>query len=269
MIPFTKMHGLGNDFIILDKTTIPDSIDIYNFARKFCKRPLGIGCDQLIIYQQVADGAIMEIYNPDGSPAGACGNATRCVAYLMYETYGSTECKIYVGTRSLYTYYKSMDNVSVNMGPVDYSPKWAPARNLLHEFLSPYIKENIEFMSVSIGNPHLIIFSQDISEQDIALIGPRIEKASFFPDGVNVNFAKIINGEIILKVWERGTGLTYACGSGACATFASALKLGYVKSNAKVRFELGALDICIKDEDIIMEGPVAIVAKGELCYEAK
>ena len=274
MIPFTKMHGLGNDFIIIEKAElqsihIQNTLEINDFIVRFSNRYTGVGCDQFILYEITRDGAMMEIYNPDGSKAAVCGNATRCIAYLLHERNGYINSNIYSDKRKLQTFFQNSNHISVNMGSVDFAPLWAPAPNILREYLASYISNNTEFLCISIGNPHIVLFSQEWSDQDMNLLGPKIEKSDIFPGGVNVNFAKLLNGEIVLRVWERGNGFTYACGSGACATFAAARKLGFVEDNAKVRFELGYLDITTSEEDIIMTGPVKLTARGVLYNDPK
>lgn len=258
------MHGLGNDFIFVQKGDLKNDLDIKDIVLRYSNRHTGIGCDQFILYEPNEDFVSMEIYNSDSSKAGACGNATRCLAYML--TVDSDEKKITldVNGRKLLCEAKSKDEVYVNMGKVSFSESWMPDSTLLSSALSPYLSSNAEFMCADIRNPHLIILDQNLSPEDMNLLGPRMEKSPIFPDGVNVNFAKLINDEIELKVWERGVGYSYACGSGACATFASLIKLGFVQNQCKVRFELGLLSMKLENNEIIMSGPVSFVAEGIL-----
>ncbi len=266
-INFTKMHGLGNDFIIVDKSSLPGNINLRSFVIRYSDRRLGIGCDQFIIYYQENGIIKMEIYNSDGSSAMACGNATRCLGYLLTKELENKKITIYVGGRKLNIDAAHKESVSVNMGPADFNAEWIPKRSAIAEYLAPYIGDESEFICLSVGNPHIVIFNEHLSNEDMKILGPKVEKSQIFPGGVNVNFAKLEGSHtIILKVWERGAGFTYACGSGACATFAAARKLGFVNNDVIVKFELDLLRLSMENDEIIMQGPVSLVAQGEL-YE--
>lgn len=242
---FVKMHGLGNDFAIFDlrgdKRKLTPAL-----IRKIACRNTGIGFDQLIAIKESEDtDCELLIYNQDGSSAGACGNATRCVAMLL----GGKKKRIKIGSRILETSYTSPSKISVNMGLILEAPK-------LHKF------KGIEGYSIDIGNPHLVFFVEDYNF-DVADVGQHFENHKKFPDRINVNFAKVLSDKTIeLKVWERGAGLTKACGSGACATQFVANCFDLTKPKATVKQAGGNLEIEIKNGEIIMTGPATKVFDG-------
>lgn len=269
LIEFVKMHGLGNDFVIVKRTSNFAEVNEQKLAIAMSNRRTGVGCDQFIIYEEPSSLELskiynMSIYNRDGSSAEACGNGTRCLVQLI----GKENVQIKVLNRMLQAKILSDGNVSVNMGEVSFNKPWMPNKEILWSLASQYKLEPKEIICVDIGNPHLIIFNSDLAGQDIALLGSMLERHEVFPYGVNVNFAKILGKDIELKVWERGDGFTLACGSGACATFAAAKKLGFVNDEANVSFELGSLNMKMeKDGSVLMNGPATIVARGSYLYE--
>lgn len=260
---FTKMHGLGNDFIFIKKDDI-DSYDPSYLAKKYSDRHISIGCDQFILYEVFKDYVQMDIYNSDGSTALACGNATRCLAALLCKERDNSEIEIRVGERRLNCSVDSSGIVSVNMGEANFNSPWIPEYNLLSNELSQYLSTSAEFCCVDMGNPHLVIIDQNLQEEDMGLLGPRLEKSNLFPGGVNVNFVKLDGDTIKLKVWERGVGFTYACGSGACASFAVCNKLGFLSKHAEVKFLLGSLYMEMENDRVKMSGKVSLVAEGVL-----
>ena len=265
MVAFTKMHGLGNDFVIIDKNELPIDCTIQNFATNVANRRTGIGCDQVIFYQKKVGYYEMLIYNNDGSSAKLCGNASRCLAKLIYLDSGERQIKLKVDNRELLCEVISDNEISVNVGEVQFNKDWMPAIETLWPVAELYMIDLKEIICADVGNPHLIIFS-DISDQDKDLVGERLQDKALFPDGVNVNFASVKNNKIYLSVWERGAGLTLACGSGACASFASALRLGFITDNCEVEFQLGTLKMSKNGADTIMTGPASLVARGEFVY---
>ncbi len=265
-IKFTKMHGLGNDFVFINKHDLSDADNIQEIVEACAKRHTGIGCDQIIIYEEKKDNISLEIYNSDGSRAEACGNATRSIAYIFSQRTGKKDIVISVGTRILNCNINDKNHVSVNMGKVNFASSWMPDYSVLSKELKTYLSNSSEFLCVDIGNPHLVIIDPNIHQEDIEFLGPKFEKSSLFPKGANINFASINNDIINLKVWERGTGFTYACGSGACASFAASSKLGFVGDKAVVKFELGDLTMEYKNDEILMSGPVTLVAEGIYFY---
>jgi len=251
MVKFHKMHGLGNDFVIFDARE--QAINLTNEqVIRICDRNLGVGCDQLIIIQKHDKvDAEMIIYNIDGSQAGACGNATRCVAKLL----GEGEKKILISDRIIETKQIAENMFSINMG--------VPQMKRIEAFdVGGFvIKKALE---VTLGNHHIVIFDE-FNIQERAEIGRALQSHMKFPDGINVNFAKVQSREAVeLQTWERGAGFTQACGSGACATQVAANILGYTDASAIVRQSGGELKISYTDNSVYMEGPAAYVFSGEL-----
>jgi diaminopimelate epimerase len=258
------MHGLGNDFVIIEKTSELKSLDLSLLAKKISNRYTGIGCDQVILYEATDLNAYnMSIYNQDGQEAEACGNGTRCLAKFI----GKQASIINVMGRILNCTLLDDGRVTVNMGSVSFNKPWMPEISEIWKISSLYKLEPKEIICADIGNPHLIIFNSDLSIEDQKLLGQTFEHNKLFPHGVNVNFAKINNNNIDLIVWERGDGFTLACGSGACATFAAAKKLGFVNDKAVVNFKLGSLEMSSFDESVLMTGPAEVVAKGSYQYD--
>lgn len=254
---FAKMHGLGNDFIIMEKTPWVTSVNLNTLAIKISDRHTGLGCDQFILYEMRNDECLMYVYNQDGSESGMCGNATRCLAKLI----GRNELNIKVLDRTLKCFSSGKD-VSVNMGQASFNAKWMPAEAALWELAALYKLEPREILCVDLGNPHLVIFKSDLTYQDKELLGRDIQCNPLFPGGINVSFVNIKENSLDVIVWERGAGFTLACGSGACASFAAAQKLGFVNKEAIVRFKLGELKMDNSQGEIIMTGPATLVAKG-------
>jgi diaminopimelate epimerase len=222
IIQFTKMHGLGNDFVIIDARSKEINITKEE-VKRICDRKFGVGCDQLIIItnNKGADAEIF-VFNHDGSESGACGNATRCVAKLMNLQQGTLK----VGDRYLKVESKG-DNISVNMGIITFDPLQIPI-NSSHPLHLEFPDERVlrHGHAGGIGNPHLVFFIEDFSEVNVLKDGRRFEYHPIFPQRVNVSFAKVINDKLIeLKVWERGVGPTLACGSAACVVGFLANKL--------------------------------------------
>lgn len=255
-LQFFKMHGLGNDFVIVNKNALPMQHDISDLAKQISCRYTGIGSDQLIVYQKHSDYCDMEIYNTDGSRSNACGNATRCLAALL----GEKEFTLRVGQRNLVCHLLDNGNVSVNMGKVSFDEPWMPPSETIRSFAGKYRLNPELIIPADIGNRHLVIFGS-FDEGMKNVLG---EKAQEIVDGgLNVNFASPEQGAIKLVVWERGVGFTLACGSGACASFAAAHKLGLVGEQAEVKFKLGSLVVSRKPNGIDMAGTTQLVAAGE------
>jgi diaminopimelate epimerase len=254
------MHGLGNDFVIFDfraKDYQLTNEQITNIG----KRHTGVGFDQLIILKSSADADCeMVIYNHDGSRAEACGNATRCVAMLL----GQKELSIKVNEKILSAKYISDEEIRVNMGKPDFEWDKIP---LAHEAdpMDLWLS-GVKGQAVSMGNPHLVIFVNDSDKYNVKDLGPKFENDEMFPNRINVNFAQVIDeNNIKLRIWERGTGETVACGSGACATYAVANRFNKVNGKTKIHLKGGVLEIeATQDGSIIMTGPACKVFEGEI-----
>jgi diaminopimelate epimerase len=260
-IPFVKMHGCGNDFVLLDERTRPLGLTAAR-AAAIADRHTGIGCDQVIVLEPSTCADIfMRIYNPDGSEAGACGNATRCVADLLMRHPGPGSVVIRTISGDLPAVRRPDGLIEVDMGPprLDWAdiPLSRPMDTLKLELPG-------EPTAVSMGNPHVTFFVTDLSTVPINDIGPRWEHDSLFPQRANVGFAQILDPATIrLRVWERGAGLTLACGSGACATLVNAHRRGLAHRRANVILDGGTLEIEWRDDShVLMTGPVTTVFTG-------
>jgi diaminopimelate epimerase len=269
-IKFVKMHGLGNDFIIIELSQFDNINNKEEFIRSISNRNTGIGCDQFIIYE--FDGkqlCFMWIYNSDGTIAKACGNGTRCLAKLISEQYSILNLQIKTQNRMISSNIIGKD-ISVNMGKESFEESWMPNKKDILDIANLFDISQKEIQCVDVSNPHLVVFSSYINENDRRIFIDKIHSSNLFKDGVNISFAKI-NGNIIdLYVWERGVGETLACGSAACASFAAAYKLGFIKDNeAYIKFKLGLLKLNYQDDDIIMTGPAAKIIYGDYYYESK
>lgn len=264
-INFIKMHGCGNDFVIIDKRKQNFDINLLNI-NLLCDRRFGIGCDQLIIINNAerAD-CYIDIYNPDATRVQACGNATRCVAKLMMAEKQSAKTRIETVNRILLA-NKDNDLIAVNMGKPLFSWQEIPTIGKVDTENHILQIAGLQFNSflLNMGNPHAVLFVNDIENCDVLNIGPIIENNKIFPERINVNFAQIINKHTIkLRVWERGAGETMACGSGACASLVAANKRGLTSSNVQIKLKGGIIKVKLTDlGDVIMTGDANIVFKG-------
>ncbi len=265
-IPFVKMHGLGNDFVIIAEEKLPSAMNMKDFAKAISNRRLGVGCDQLIIYKENQDFVKMRIFNQDGSTARACGNASRCLSRLIFEKNGKRNITLDVNGRKVLCEYISASQIKVDLGIASFEESWMPQKESLWDLAIRHLIEPKEMICVDVANPHLVIFSK-LSDQDRKVIGENFQSIDLFKEGININFAEVKDDKIYLKVWERGTGFTCACGSGAIATFAAANNLGFVSDKAEVVFELGSLEMEKTGANISMCGPVSFVFDGEYSYE--
>ena len=266
-----KMDGLGNDFVIIDQRN-----EVINFSKeqiiKICDRKF-IGCDQLIIVKKSKEfDANLEFFNSDGSISEACGNGTRCVAYLLHKE--SNKKEIILSASSSVLKSKILDNnlVETDIGVPKIQWNEIPlsknnnTKNLGIKIFDENNNEHIGGTAVNVGNPHVVFFVKNIESFNIKKIGPLIENNKLFPEKCNVTIAKLINKNLIsVKVWERGAGLTKACGTAACATAVAGNINGYVKEKIDVEFELGKLSIFIdKKNNIHMKGPVSEIKEIDI-----
>lgn len=253
------MHGLGNDFVIIDARD--SALELSGAkAAAIANRHSGIGCDQLIILRPSGKADVrMQIFNADGSEVEACGNASRCVAKLIgNQTSIETGGGIIIGNATA-------DGAIVDMGEPRFAWQSIPLGYAMDTLDMPVGWEDLQNpAAVNVGNPHVIFFVDDSSVVELERLGPMIEVDPLFPEKVNVNVAHIEDGAIHLRVWERGAGLTRACGTGACATAVAAIKRGLVNSPVRVNLPGGSLVISWKDGDNIqMQGPTTYVFSGE------
>jgi len=263
-----KMDGLGNDFVIIDRRK--ENISLSNDQIiKICDRGF-IGCDQLIFIKKDNNSdAELEFYNSDGSKSGACGNGTRCVAYLLSNENNKKEINLSVNSKILKS--KILENNQVETSIGSPKVKWneiplSKDSNTKSLNLKLIDNENNEFnggIAVNVGNPHVIFFVKNIEKFNLKKIGPEIENHELFPEKCNVTLAKKINSNLIkVKVWERGAGLTKACGTAACATAVAANIENFANSKTEIEFSTGKLLVSIDEKNNIkMKGPVSEIKK--------
>lgn len=274
-IAFSKMHGAGNDYIYIDATKqIPS--DLSDLARKMSDVHFGIGSDGLvaILNSDVADFR-MRMFNSDGSEAEMCGNATRCIAKYVYEK-GLTDkttitLETLAGVKILYLSVSNgvVDSVTVDMGAPQLKPELVPVSSANTEVKIAEIEtignKTYKITGVSMGNPHAVIFVDDITDEMVLEEGPVLEVAEIFPRKANIEFAKVIDrNKIEMRVWERGTGETFACGTGACATAVAGVLNGLTDRKVELKLKGGSLFINWDEETghVLMTGPAAFICDG-------
>ncbi|MDP6344147.1 MAG: diaminopimelate epimerase [Alphaproteobacteria bacterium] len=271
--PFLKMHGLGNDFVVLDLRGTSLRV-AQSLARAVADRRTGVGCDQVISVEPSdrAD-AFMRIHNPDGSEAEACGNGTRCVASLLFAENGTDRAVIETRAGLLRATAAADDLITVDMGPAYLDWREIPLAeevDTLHLPLSvgpasaPVLSDPC---AVGMGNPHAVFFVEDVEAIDLATIGPMLESHPLFPERANIGIVQVrSHDDIRLRVWERGAGLTQACGSGACAALVACHRRDLAGRRAQVELNGGRLVVEWRADDghVLMSGPVATSFSGLL-----
>ena len=265
------MDGLGNDFVIIDQRI--ENIELSkDQIIKICNRNF-IGCDQLIIIKKNPKlDAELEFYNSDGSPSGACGNGTRCVADFLSKENNQKEITVWTSSGILKSNILGNNLVETEIGIPKTNWNEIPlsknlnTKNLKIKILSKNNTEHIGGTAVNVGNPHIVFFVKDIENFDLKKIGPEIENHKLFPEKCNVTLAKVINKNLIkVKVWERGSGLTKACGTAACASAIAGNINGFVEKKTDIEFKLGKLSIFIDDKNSVhMKGSVSNIKNIEI-----
>lgn len=265
---FVKMHGCGNDFVVFDERTRPLGFTPTR-AAAIADRRTGVGCDQFITIEPGRDGAdaFMRIRNPDGSEAGACGNATRCVAHLLAAEAGRSELTIRTIAGDLPCRVLPDGQICVDMGSARLDWQDVPlarAMDTLRLDLGCYPVSDPA--ACSMGNPHATFFVPAMDAVPIREIGPVLEHDPLFPERANIGFVEVLAPDRIrLRVWERGAGLTLACGSGACAALVNAHRRGLTARRAAVVMDGGTVTIeWREDGHVLMTGPVATAFTGEI-----
>jgi diaminopimelate epimerase len=259
-LPFMKMHGLGNDFVVIDSRG-REAVTTPALARAVGSRHFGVGFDQLA---EIRDGEgsdiTLDFWNSDGTRAQACGNATRCVAAYVLGTDGES---ITIRTvRGLLQARRDGDLISVNMGQPQLDWRDVPLARAVDVEHLPLEGDPV---AVGMGNPHCVFFVDDAEAVALTVTGPRIEHDPLFPEQVNVEFAEVRSrDEIRMRVWERGTGVTLACGSGACATAVAAVLRGLTDRRVRMELDGGWLTLDWRDDGVWMTGPTAHVFDGLL-----
>jgi diaminopimelate epimerase len=264
---FIKMHGLGNDFVVIDARRAAFPLDEAR-AHAIADRKTGIGCDQLIVIEapQRKDADIfMRIHNADGGEVEACGNATRCVAALLMGETGSDRVAIETGAGLLEARPAAGGRISVDMGKVGLDWREIPlarAQDTLHVDLA--LGPLADPVCTNIGNPHATFFVADAAAIDLATLGPLLEHDKLFPERTNIGIAQLLSpGRVRLRVWERGVGITRACGTGACAALVAASRRGLTGRTAEIVLDGGALEITWRENGhVLMTGPVATSFHG-------
>jgi diaminopimelate epimerase len=264
-ITFKKMHGLGNDFVLLDNRD--DCLDLNEEKiQKIADRRFGIGCDQLIMLEnpqaQQAD-VLMRIFNADGTEAGACGNATRCIGYLLADEFKRSDCTIETREGILFTSRLPHGRVRVDMGRPRFKWNEIPLSEECDTSSLP-IKHGIleNPFAVSMGNPHMVFFVTNADGVDLYHLGKELTKHQLYSEGANIEIVEILNDQTIrVRVYERGTGITTACGTGACASVVAGHHRGLLKTSVQVILEGGTLDIDY-EETVKITGPVEFTFEG-------
>jgi diaminopimelate epimerase len=275
-MPFRKMNGLGNDFVVLDLRERSDRVSAAE-ARAIADRATGVGCDQLIVLEPSRAGAdvFMRIFNPDGSEAGACGNATRCVGRLVMDEAGTLSATIETRAGLLAASDAGAWNrVTADMGRPRFGWRDIPLARAFEDtrFLElsvgPIDAPLLHSPSaVNIGNPHCVFFVDDLAVVDLAKVGPMLEHHPLFPEAANVSLARVESrAEIRVRVWERGAGLTRACGSAACAVAVAAARRRLAPRAVAVHMPGGTLDVEWREADdrVAMTGAIELDFTGEL-----
>jgi len=266
-LPFIKATALGNDFVILDARKKNLSLTQLQI-QKLVNRREGVGCDQVIVLkppQHVQADVKLEFYNADGSQAEACGNGTRCVAYILMEERSKDSLQIETEKILHYAHRvldKSKSVISITMGKPRFD--WTDIPLVTPKALKDVIYQDQSPFCVNVGNPHAVFFVHDVQSVPISTIGPQIENHKAFPKRTNVGFAEVLDNQTLsLRVWERGAGYTLACGTGACAAAVIAIKKGLTQTPVRTIQEGGDLTIDWKEEgEIIMIGSARIVFWG-------
>lgn len=277
-IKFTKMHGTGNDFVLVEQANLPDEIDLVEFAQKICDRRFGVGSDGLLILAEHDDADFeMLFYNPDGSLAEMCGNGIRCLGKFIFDHDHSKSDKLRIKTGNGILPLKldiaddgNVSWVEVAIGIPDFTRSAIPITGDGETALAEQIKiddgNEIEFHGVSMGNPHAVILVDNVDDFPVDKIGPQIENHEIFPNRTNVEFVKHISPELIsVRIWERGAGETLSCGTGVCAAVAVSRKLGLTGKSVKVKVPGGDLKIRFDNDDTIyLGGPAIEVFVGKI-----
>ena len=276
-LKFTKMHGAGNDYIYINcfEETVKNPEKL---AIKVSDRHFGIGSDGLILISPSDKADFkMNIYNADGSEGMMCGNGIRCVSKYVYDNGMTDKDEISVETRSgiklikMNVENRKVVSARVNMGePIleaEKIPTKFDGKNVIRQKLTIDEKE-YEVTCVSMGNPHCIVYVDDVKDIDLEKIGPKFENNEMFPERINTEFVHVVSDtELDMRVWERGSGETLACGTGSCAVTVASVLCGYCKRNTEIKINLlgGTLtDIWTDGGDVYMTGPAATVCTGEI-----
>jgi len=273
-LPFRKMNGLGNDFVVLDARESPIAISEAQ-ARAIANRKTGIGCDQLIVMEKspVAD-VRMRIWNAEGGEVPSCGNASRCIADLMFDELKGDVATIETKGGFLSAKKAGQHLVTIDQGLPKFGWKDIPLSEVFPDTrhielqIGPIDKPLLHSPSVvNVGNPHCIFWVDDLDVVDLAKVGPMLENHPLFPERANISLAKVVaRDNVLLKVWERGAGLTQACGTAACATMAAGYRIKIIDAKCKITLPGGDLFMSVNEVNghVLMTGPAALDFEGTL-----
>lgn len=261
-IGFIKMHGAGNDFIVIDSRG-RDAVTTAGLARALGDRNRGVGFDQLAeIRDAIGADFALDFWNNDGSRAGACGNATRCVSDYVMQGLGRDSVSLTTARGGLRAVRQSDGRVSVNMGHPQREWDQVPLAQAVDPMHLPLPRDPV---GIGMGNPHCVMFVQDADAVDLAALGPVYEHDRLYPERTNVEFASLIApNQLRMRVWERGAGITLACGSGACATAVAAHLRGLTGRQVDLVMDGGTLSVDWRDDGVWLTGPVEYVFDGYL-----
>ena len=268
-LTFSKMHGLGNDFVVFDGRVRDPGLSP-GTVRAIADRHTGVGCDQLIVLEPASNGAadvFMRIYNADGSESAACGNATRCIGAVLMKETGREHSVIETAAGLLEVVAVNHGQVSVDMGPVHTDWREIPLSHACDTLNLPVDADGLNSpVGVNVGNPHMVFFVDDASVAPIDELGHQMELHPLFPERTNVQMAEVLGYDrICLKTWERGVGRTLASGSSACATLAAAHRRGLTGRHAEIIMDGGSLGVTWRDDNhIVQTGPASTSFSGAI-----
>jgi len=272
--PFVKMHGCGNDFVVFDERAGAHGLTPAR-AAAIADRRRGVGCDQFIVIEKPPAGspadAFMRIRNPDGGEAGACGNATRCVASLLSAESGRRSLAIETIAGLLPSDVLADGRVAVDMGPARLDWREVPLARPMDTLHLDFAEGPVaDPAALSMGNPHATFFVEDLASLPVERLGSKLEHDPLFPERANIGFAQVLAPDRIrVRVWERTAGLTLACGSGACATLVNAARRGLTGRHATVVVDGGELEIEWRaDGHVLMTGPATVAFQGRIDLDA-
>lgn len=258
-IPFFKMHGLGNDFVVFDCRDVDVDLTADRIAR-IADRHCGVGFDQLAVLNSGPDAGQLVFYNSDGSMSGACGNATRCVARYILDQTGAREITLHTERGALACVDLGNKITSVNMGHPQL--EWGDIP-LAHEVDVDHLPIEGDPVATGMGNPHCTFFVEDAEAVDLAARGAMIEHHALYPERTNVQFAHVVGPDHVrMRVWERGVGVTLASGSSSCATAVAAARRGLTGRAVRIDLDGGILHIDWRADGVWMSGPTAHVFTG-------